>query len=86
VVAKTLHILNAGSGPFGSNAFGKTVMESAAVCWKTLRQDPILKRQFHEELCWDQNLDPDTVDLKTNLKVSVGARAVGLRNATRLGA
>jgi hypothetical protein len=53
--------MNSGSGPFNTSDFGKQMIQSAENCWTSLCNDPILKAQFHEALCWDNYLDPEQV-------------------------
>ncbi len=56
-------LMNTSSAPFDTKEFGNKVIESAVNFWETAHRDPDLRVQYHEELCFDRDLDSDKAGL-----------------------
>jgi hypothetical protein len=57
--------MNATLGPFNKSDFGKQLISNAPDFWDVLRADQALAAELHDDVCWDQDLDPDTVEAST---------------------
>jgi hypothetical protein len=53
--------MNTSIAPFETKDFGKQLIQSALNFFDVMRKDAVLRRQYHEELCFDMGLDSDTV-------------------------